>query len=119
MNDQAEEISVEELFRELCVRGRDYVTVKDIKKWDYLQELMKVIDPRSAPLYLHSVCVFLQSFSYRRKMSLLEYMCIMHVASSSIDFLKYGALIVTPSLSLSLLLLGRRVDRGDGSEFVR
>ena len=47
MNDQAEEISVEELFRELCVRGRDYVTVKDIKKWDYLQELMKVTDPRS------------------------------------------------------------------------
>ena len=42
MNDQAEEISVEELFRGLCVRGRDYVTVKDIKKWDYLQELMKV-----------------------------------------------------------------------------
>lgn len=42
MNDQAEEVSVEELFRELCVRGRDYVTVKDIKKWDYLQELMKV-----------------------------------------------------------------------------
>jgi hypothetical protein len=47
MNDQAEEISVEELFRELCARGRDYVTVKDIKKWDYLQELMKVIGPRS------------------------------------------------------------------------
>ena len=42
MNDQAEEISVDELFRGLCVRGRDYITVKDIKKWDYLQELMKV-----------------------------------------------------------------------------
>jgi hypothetical protein len=25
MNDQAEEVSVEELFRELCVRGRDYM----------------------------------------------------------------------------------------------
>jgi hypothetical protein len=50
MNDQAEEISVEELFRELCVRGRDYVTVKDIKKWDYLQELMKVIGSRSVLL---------------------------------------------------------------------
>ena len=53
MNDQAEEISVEELFRELCVRGRDYVTVKDIRKWDYLQELMKVTDPRSV-LSVHS-----------------------------------------------------------------
>jgi len=41
MNDQAEEISIDELFRDLCARGRDYVTVKDVKKWDYLQELMK------------------------------------------------------------------------------
>jgi hypothetical protein len=50
MNDQAEEVSVEELFRELCVRGRDYVTVKDIKKWDYLQELMKVCHTILLPL---------------------------------------------------------------------
>ena len=60
MNDQAEEVSVEELFRELCVRGRDYVTVKDIKKWDYLQELMKVSHTyvSSTP----SKCTFLDIF---------------------------------------------------------
>ena len=51
MNDQAEEVSVEELFRELCVRGRDYVTVKDIKKWDYLQELMKVSEVKCSDIY--------------------------------------------------------------------
>lgn len=43
MNDQSEEISTEELFRELCVRGRDYLTVKDIKKWDYLQVISTII----------------------------------------------------------------------------
>ena len=40
MEDQGEEISVEELFQELCGKGRDYVTVRDVMKWDYLQDLI-------------------------------------------------------------------------------
>ena len=40
MDEQAEEISIEELFQELCGKGRDYVTVRDVKKWDYLQDLI-------------------------------------------------------------------------------
>lgn len=63
MNDQAEEISVEELFRELCARGRDYVTVKDIKKWDYLQELMKVRDRGPALICASFTFRVLLSFS--------------------------------------------------------
>ena len=40
MDEQAEEISIEELFQELCGKGRDYVTIRDVKKWDYLQDLI-------------------------------------------------------------------------------
>jgi len=40
MEDQGEEISVEELFQDLCGKGRDYVTVRDVMKWDYLQDLI-------------------------------------------------------------------------------
>ena len=40
MDEQAEEISIEELFQELCGKNRDYVTVRDVKKWDYLQDLI-------------------------------------------------------------------------------
>ena len=40
MEDQGEEVSLEELFQELCGKGRDYVTVRDVKKWDYLQDLL-------------------------------------------------------------------------------
>ena len=35
-------VDMEELFRELCVRGRDYITVKDFKKYQYMQMLAEV-----------------------------------------------------------------------------
>lgn len=39
-DDVGMEISVEELFDELS-HGRDYLTIKDVKRWDYLQQFLK------------------------------------------------------------------------------
>jgi hypothetical protein len=39
--DENEEISIEELFQDLCEGQNKYITINDLKKWDYLQDLIK------------------------------------------------------------------------------
>lgn len=38
--DEGEELLTEEIFAELCPRGRSVVTVKEVKKWDYVKDLL-------------------------------------------------------------------------------
>jgi hypothetical protein len=40
-NQENEEISIEELFQDLCEGDNKYITIKDFKKWEYLQDLIK------------------------------------------------------------------------------